>query len=61
MNLFVGEHFLKFIKRKSSVGEKNILRTDKISALIFGTLENVVCTWFCFTISEAEFLFRCTK
>ena len=60
MNLFVGGHFLKFDKCKSSVGGKNILRIDKSSALVFGTLENVG-TWFRFRICEAVFLFRCTS
>ena len=49
MNLFVGGHFLKFVKCKSSVGGKNILRIDKSSALVFGTLENVVCMYMFFS------------
>ena len=58
MNLFVGGHFLEFVKCKYSAGGENILRKDYSSALIFGILENVLVNGF---VSETVFLFRCPR
>ena len=58
VNLFVGGHFLEFVKCKYSAGGKNILRKDYSSALIFGILENVLVNGF---VSETVFLFRCPR